>query len=499
MQYKGSKKRIQQIGKELGVDYIVEGTVYWDRNENSNRIRVRPQLIKVNDDIHIWTDKYNISSENIFEVQSRIALKVASSLNLTLLTSETQAIQRRPTTNVQAYEFYLLGKHLDDRSDKETLLSEEAIKMLGKAIGLDSTFAEAYALLARIYGFKYFNYKGDREELRQKAQFNAEQAKKHAGESYVGHLAMGFFHYQIFRDYEKALMEFELALNYEPNNGDILVAVGYVQRRLGQWDEALKNINRSTILDPLSVNKYYQLIYALEPMRRFSECLDVVNRAIELDSTKVQFYRTKAKATYEVFQNFDSVENVIEQAQTAIDDEQLISLRTSYYLWSNNFEAAIQLHDSVAKERGQTNSFWRTKLFYYVGDLERARSAADSSILDFEANLESNPDDYRQLSSYSLALAMAGRYKEAIDAGRRAVNIMPVSKDAYRGAEGLLSLAEVYVITGEYEKAFSLLDSLLRIPSNLTINRLEYEPVYDQIRTNPAFIELLDRYSNPTN
>jgi serine/threonine protein kinase len=173
MQYKQTDKSLKQIGKELGVDYVLEGTIRWDKSGDTHRVRIIPQLIRVSDDSHVWADTYERALTKIFDVQANIASRIAEALDITLLGSEQQAIEAEPTQNIEAYHYYLRGlEYWNNRAGG----AGQAISALEKAVELDSSFFQAYALMARLFGFQQINYLCATEQCCQQARNAAEKA-----------------------------------------------------------------------------------------------------------------------------------------------------------------------------------------------------------------------------------------------------------------------------------------------------------------------------------
>jgi len=217
-QYKNTDKTIEQIGEELGVDYLLEGTVRWEKREGEeSRVRVTPQLIKVSDGTHLWTKRYDAVLQSVFDVQTDIAEKVANALNVTLLESEQKSISQKPTDNLQAYDFYLRAYNYQrgSYSEKNNRIAEQ---LYLKAIELDPEFAIAYTRYAMLCtGFYWFYW--DRTESRlEKAKHYIDKSFELAPESPEVYLALGKYYYQGYLDYDNALDAFQEGLNFDPDN-----------------------------------------------------------------------------------------------------------------------------------------------------------------------------------------------------------------------------------------------------------------------------------------
>ncbi len=157
MQFKDSQKSLREIGKELGVDYVLEGSVRWDKSGGQNSVRISTQLIRIADDTHLWAENYDRVYGQIFALQSEIAHQVADELNVTLLEPEQAALALRPTENLDAYDLYLRGRGQYERGKNRNDL-DAALPLIEQAVHLDSTFTQAQAYLARVYANQYFNH-----------------------------------------------------------------------------------------------------------------------------------------------------------------------------------------------------------------------------------------------------------------------------------------------------------------------------------------------------
>ena len=257
-QYRGTDKSLKQVGRELGADYILEGSVRWEKSSGgASRVRVTPQLIRVSDDRHLWAGRYDETLEEVFQVQSRIAEQVASALDLALQRPEQEALAAKPTEDLRAYDFYLRGNdYLDRPGDPDGLRTAE--EMYTKATELDPTFALAFARLARarIWQFHFSERTGERLAQARSAADSALRLQPGLPEA---HLALGQIYYWGELDYAAALREFRTAHAGDPGNGDISWARGLVERRMGQWDQAITDLRRAVDLDPRSVVKALDL------------------------------------------------------------------------------------------------------------------------------------------------------------------------------------------------------------------------------------------------
>jgi len=236
MQYKGDRPPLREIGQQLGVDYVLEGTVRWERrSDGTSRVRVTPQLIRVADDTHLWADRYDRELEEIFAVQGDIAAEVARELNITLLEPQREALQTRPTENMEAYQAYLRGVELWTRPGYDVARFRLAQEMFERAVELDPRFVEALTELSNVHAMLYQGGSAGPEALVTSRQA-IEQAEAVAPDHPRVHLAKGYHYYLGYFDYERALAEFARVEAALPDDPAVHEAIGFIRRRQGRRD-----------------------------------------------------------------------------------------------------------------------------------------------------------------------------------------------------------------------------------------------------------------------
>ena len=282
-QYRRSDKPLKQIGKELGADYILEGSVRWENTPGqASRVRVTPQLIRVSDDRHLWAGRYDESLKEVFTVQSRIAEQVATALDLALQPPHHAVLAAKPTDNLRAYDFYLRGNEYFTRAgDPDGLRRAE--EMYTRATELDPAFALAFARLARTHIWQFHLFSERTEQRLDLARRAADSALTLQPDLPEAHLALGQIHYWGELDYPKALQEFRTALAGDPGNGDLAWARGLVERRLGQWGQARADLKRAVDLDPRSGVKSLDLFELHLRRREYAEAQRYVDRVLDLE------------------------------------------------------------------------------------------------------------------------------------------------------------------------------------------------------------------------
>ena len=495
-QYRATDKSVKEIGRELGVAYILDGSVRWEKSPEGSRVRVTPQLIRVSDDRHLWAGRFDETLEEVFEVQSRIAEQVAAELDLALKQPEHEALAAKPTENLQAYDFYLRGNDLLARAAQPEAV-QTAERMYQQATELDPAFALAFARLARarIWEFHF----SDRTESRLRgARAAVDSALRLDPDLPEAHLALGQIHYWGELDYEGALREFRLAHAGDPGNGDIAWARGLVERRLGQWEQALASLRKAVDLDPRSVVKHMDLFEVYLRQRQYGAAQQYVDRAIALQPD-APLYIFKAMMVVTRDGNLGKATEVLEQGIPRAGLQNLAG-------WSAQFElgAALwrRLPDSVrrAVDDVTLSTVGNDSAGYYLlkartyrmrGAGEASRSYFDSAAVVLEGRIASRPDDPALYADLAVAYAGLGRREDAVREGQRAVSLRPISRDTWLGVDMLRNLAIVYATLGQADSAVKHLRVLLQVPSWISVPALRADPTWGPIRRHPGFRGLI--------
>jgi len=500
MQYKKKEKTAQQIAGELRVDYILEGTVQRERPSDPNsRVRIIPQLIKAPNDTHVWAQAYDNDMSEVFLVQSDLAERVAQALNIALVEPERQALRSRPTENMEAYDYFLRGNEYEHRSDRENDF-KIAIQMYERAVELDPKFALAYAQLSRSHAKMYWFYydrTGERLEMAKKAVDRALQLEPDSPET---HLALGHYYYHGQSDWDRALEEFAIARKSQPNNSDLLLGIGAVQRRKGKFEEALANIKRASELNPLSNHLNYELGHTFLLMRNYPEALRSLNRSISLAPDLPYPYYWKGELYLRWEGSTEKARAVVEEALKTIrspEESRIIDLLITLDVYDGNYQKALD-RLSLKSEDIDFQLFFipgaiqYAGIYGYMNENELAKKYYDEGRNILEAKIQQQPDDARFHSTLGIAYAGLGRKQDAIREGRLAVELLPVSKEAWRGYCRAKDLAQIYVMVGEFDSAIDQIEFLLSIPGELSIPLLRLDPDWAPLRDHPRFKKLLE-------
>jgi TolB-like protein/Flp pilus assembly protein TadD len=497
-QYKRVDKATRQIGEELGVDYILEGTVRWDRNaEGKGRVRVTPQLVRVSDDTHIWTESYNRALEDIFTVQSEIAEQVAKQLDIVVLEPERRAIYSKPTDNLEAYDWYLrAGEHIYkgwNNLDREEF--ERGVNLYKKALELDPEFTFAYIALSITHSSAYIFGIDRTEERIVKSKQAIDKAIELGSDLPEVKSALAIYYYQARLDYDRALELFEIVRKARPNWTSPFI--GYIQRRQGKWEESIANVEKAFKLNPRNENIAIQQGVSLLAVRRYKEAEEWFNRALSIvpDSDGARL----SKADVAILSEADT-----QKARDFL--EKLPRNRMTDNTWFNvfmyerNYKEALKQLDSLDYDSFYWIGIYFHKDLFYASvyqaqkDLSMMKTHASKARLVIEEALRENPRDPGLHAALGLAYAFEDRREEAIREGNRAVVLYPESIDAVEGPYYVLNLANIYTIVGEYDEAINKLEYLLSIPSGhfISVPLLKVDPTWDSLRKQPRFQRLLE-------
>src|SRR5437588_3587966 len=500
MSYRGDGVRnAREIGKALGVATLLEGSV----RRAGNRVRVNVQLINANNDEHIWAEDYDRDLTDVFAIQTDLAQKIALALQAKLSPNEKARLDNRPTQNPDAYLLFVQAHDYADRTDMFRDTSLKAEPLFEQASKLDPNFAAAFAGLSMVESWVYHSF-DPLPARREKARLNADEALRLQPDLPEAHLALGFSYYYGDRDYERALAEFEIAKRGLPNEAQAYMAIGAIQRRQGRWIESTENLEKAAALDPKNVGILCNLGYSYMAQRNFEAADKIFDRAIAAEPQSLQATGMKAAVAVQWTGDLSVVEKQFSSVPPEADSEGLITLiRVGILTLERKFPEALQLAQQF---RGETLATATTApcpkallegtVYLYQGDNEKARIAFEHARVVAEKLVREAPQDPTRHGQLGLVLAALGQKEEAIKEGKRAVELLPESQDAFDGPHATAALAQICAWTGEFDEAFRLLDHLLDVPSDVTVVMLKLEPMRDSLRKDPRFQSLIDKYSS---
>jgi serine/threonine-protein kinase len=498
--YRNSDKPISRIGKEVEADYALEGSARWERGSAADRVRINARLIRISDGSQLWTESYDAVLAGIFQVQSDVAEKVVQGLHVTLLEPDRRRLAVQPTSNLQAYDYLLQGKrHMEGWVERDLRI---AVQMFERAISLDSGFALAHALLARTHAKLYWHDYERTPARLAKAREAAERALALAPGLPEAHLAMGYYHYWGSLDYDRALREFDIARKGEPNNSDLFQAMGSVERRRGRYESALRHQELAVELDPKSVEKAEGLAFTYYLMRRYNDAERMVNRAISLGPDQYQLYGLRILVYLSWRGDLVKAAAVLRETAEGIPVQELVDQLATYFGISffQILDSALtpdyrRALDHISPDPFGSDSSWyflvRASWSQHRGLHQLARSYFDSARVVLEAEVESDSMNGQAHSGLGYTYARLGMNREAVRQGQLGRDLVPFSRDAVVAVDAMETLAHIYLLVGQPDRALDQLEALLALPGPMSAAWLSVDPRWNSLRGNPRFERLV--------
>ncbi len=494
-QYANTTKSLRVIARELGADYVLEGSVRWDRSaDGTGRVRVTPQLIRVRDDTHLWSFPYEGELKDVFSVQSLIAEKVAGALVVALPGAQRDQMGGQPTQNLAAYDAYMQGERVRSHNSANLTSLVRAEKLLLEATRADPRFALAFAKLALLHMRMYESFMDRTPRRLAAARAAADSAIALDPSMPDGHLALGRY-FEGTEDIATAGVHYGAAEKGRPNDAVMLVSSAAAMARGGAWKDALTRFQRAAELDPRAPGVQLATAEAFGMTRAYASAFKYVERAIAADSDYIDAHVMKARLTMLVgdwaaareigrntIQRFGAERcagtELFEDIVPALDATDLVSLEQ------------VSLAAFAGTE--VIYHFWRAHLFERWQP-ERARAHADSLLRAGNRLLVEQPDNRRIRGASGWANGVVGNRAKAIADTRRALDLATRARDAMAFAETGQHAAYTFLRVGDHEAAIELLEQLLRAPSWMSVGFLRDDTLWAPLKANPRFQQLLRR------
>jgi TolB-like protein/Flp pilus assembly protein TadD len=503
MPYRGKGSSAREIGKALGVSAILEGSV----RKDGNRVRVNVQLINAANDQHIWAEDYDRDLTDMFAIQTDLAQKIAKELQAKLSPAEKEQLTRKPTENGEAYLAFVQAHNLQNAfEDMEKL--KQAEQLYERAIQLDSNFALAFARFSQLENWML--HSGERTQpRREKARSLAERALQLQPDLPEAHLALGFSYYYGDFDYNNAEKEFAIAQQGLPNDSEVFLSVGAIQRRRGKWAESTANLEKAASLDPKSSWPLQNLVFNYEMTRDYSKANETVDRALAIDPNSFSLLEVKCMLAIQEKGDFTLAEKALAMVESLPKDAdksgKIAVARINILLFQRKFAEALR----TAETLGDDASGWESSGYHAknaligiakkgMGDEAGAREAFLKAKEIVKKGVAETPDDAGRHAQLAMILACLSEKDAALTEAKRATELLPESKDAFEGPQMTENLAAVYAVLGDADSAIDILDGLLTRPGTVTVEMLKLNPVWDHIRSNPRFTELLAKHGAKT-
>ncbi len=498
MPYKVTGNRnLREIGRQLGVANVVEGSV----QRAGNEVRVNAQLIDARTDVHLWAEHYDRPLDNVFAIQSEIAEAIAGHLQAQLSPREKSAMDTWPTADLAAYDLYMRAQNLfADNADQIHSRGQlpEATHLLEEALARDPKFLRAWCLLERVQCYIYFDgfdHTPERLEQVRLAVQKAAALDPDAGET---HLALADYYYHGFRAYDHALTELDLARRTLPNNAEVYSYSGFIKRRQGHWAEAVRDLERSLELDPRDFPTFQQLALAYGMTHRYDDQAHILDRALNVvpgdPNTRVQRAQTEldGHADIKPFQQTLAALLLENPAVGADVDDPMLALceRTpaaAARAVANDPPEGVGGSGGVIIPHAYTVGL----VARCTGDVPRARAAFTTARAEVAKVVAAQPNLAAAVSLLGLIDAGLGRKEDAIAEGRRGCELLPIGQDAVDGPLLAVNLAQIYAWTGEKAAAIDQIAAIEKVPNQLSYGLLKLNPVWDDLRGDPRFEALV--------
>jgi serine/threonine-protein kinase len=500
MPYRGKASNVREIGKALGVATILEGSV----RRIGNRVRVNVQLINTDNDQHIWAEDYDRDLTDVFAIQTDLAKKIVGELQAKLSPAEQARIERKPTENGEAYLAFVQAHNLSCAvEDVEKLKQSE--QLYARAIELDPKFALALARYSQLQSW-FFHTAEPTRERRQKARALAEQALQLQPDLPEAHLAMGISYYYGDNNYDAAQKEFEIAQRGLPNESEVYLYVGAIQRRQGKWAESTANLEKAASLNPKDSWPLQNLAENYQMLRNFDEANKTIDRGLKVDPDGIGLWEVKSKLAIAEKGDLSVFEKAFEAAKSIpMNNENKVRIagsRANVFLLERKYQEGLREAESLPDDVFREFQQHLSDKYYLIGFARKAlqdEAGARAAFLKakdiLEAQLKKSPDSAEMHIQLAKVLAYLGEKDAALAEARRASELLPESKDAFGGPEIAAGVAEVHTIVGDNGRAVEILDDLLSRPSAVTVQGLKVNPIWDPLRNDPGFQALLNKYS----
>jgi serine/threonine-protein kinase len=526
IQYKNTDKTPQQIGEELDVGFLLEGTIRWQHSpDGSSRVRVTPQLIRVADDIHLWAEIYDQPLTEVFAVQSEIAEQVVDAMGVALGGEKREPLVEQLTENLVAYEHYLRGNAAFNEGFPLGPAIERAVEQYEIVVQLDPGFALAYAKLSLAHFGMFQRQRLPTLDRLALAEETALEALRLDPDLPEGHAALGVYHYACCRDYDRAHAELELALAQRPNDAFLLSLSAMPYKRSGNLERAAALCGLASDLNPMAWSPATEANIVYSALRNYDRAERYQERYAALaelapGSVGVSGYRGRAVLAFKRDGDGDAAREFLEQAQQRFGDDywRLVvdvgarSPPLARVLCAQDTAACHQALKQISDPLYGSAGFWfyltMAGLYDVAEDENLSRSYYDSAATAVARwrdvvpltgpGAEFREQSVTYVSEGALAVIAAG-FGDAATATRHLelrLEVQPRVTDRFMVMVNDDWTAQAYVMTGEHEAALEELEFRLSTPSILSVPQLRVDPLYEPLRYDPRFQALLERYGN---
>ena len=493
--YRKTDKAVPQIARELGVAYLLEGSV----RRAGNKVRVTGQLIRAATDEHLWAKSYDRDLSDIFAIQSELAQAIAGELKAAISPAEVARVEDRPTKSLEAYDLFLRGRDNYNRQGAYGTADQvrQTIQILQRAVEIDPQFTRAWGLLAAAHGEMIELSYDQSESRKEQMQAAVAQTERCAPDSFEAHAARSVAYYAL-RDYAGAYRELEWLQERFPLNGDVVGSRAFIQRRWGRWAEALATLCQAEALDPGSVKIAQNIALHLWEMRRYAEARVAYRRLLELRPEELEPARLPAGlATLDFLERGSTAEGDAYFAalgKAELSTPAMLVQRKTWLWWKGDGAGFAELESASPDQN-----------FVVVDAMVMASGGAGPAAIraklqpfleQMRGQLSGEPENWNMQLQLALAEAVAGDSRAALADTAQALKLMPVSNDAFYGGNALSLASSVYAWAGETERAIALLQERQNIPPLNSVHVMKNSVGWWPLRNDPRFKALVNDPKN---
>jgi TolB-like protein/Tfp pilus assembly protein PilF len=493
----GTRRNLREIAQTLGVAFVLEGSI----RQSGEKVSITAQLTDARSGVPAWEQSYERDLADVFAIQSDIVQRIISQLQATVSPKEKAAIDERPTKDLVAYGLYVRAKALVATISLNAQINEklrEAVHLLDQAIERDPNFFLAYCQLAAAHNYLYFfglDHTPARLALADGALKTVIGLRPDAGET---HLARADFLYRCYLDYQEARAELAVAQRALPNNSEIFELTGYIDRRQGLWNESARSLQRALALDPRNFFILQQIALSYQEFRQFRAMAAALDRALVLIPRDLDTQVTRASVDLEWRADLrplrESIRRILTEDPATASD---LAAQWFYLALCERDPAAVTQALAAIPASGTAvdlnfpRSWCEGLAARSKGDVATAKAAFLAAHAELERTVSEQPGYAPALCVLGLIDAGLGHKDEAIREGRRAIELLPITKDSIDGAELMKYMGVIYAWCGEKDRAIEQIAATLKIPSTLSYGNLKLHPNWDPLRGDPRFEKIV--------
>jgi TolB-like protein/Tfp pilus assembly protein PilF len=488
-QYKSEPANLREIGKQLGVANILEGSV----QKVGNTVHVNVQLIRVATDEHLWAESYNRKLDDILSVESEVAGAIAEQLNAKLSGAERQELADRPTKNPEAYDAYLRGLALSERSYLLDADATRAMQSFENAVRLDPNFALAWARLSRVHSiiFQYSDASATRRDSAREALQKALQLQPNLLEA---QLAEGYYNYRVVHDYDRALKILERVHLKWPNNPEAPRALALVARRQARWDESLRHFREALELDPRNLQTLTTASITAQSMRQYEMAFQWIDRALDIAPGDNSSLALKA-GMYQALGRLDQADAILARMHVDANNETALGIIVHQRVLRHDYRSGVAFMESSLAKLDPALRLEHAEYLLLLanfqqldGDAAGAKSNYTRCRDEMTSLLREQPDNPKVMSWLAFAHAGLGDKESALKLQEESLEKLQAANNLFERPIYDEGLAQLHAQFGDKDRAIKNLQRLLSTNgATITPALLRLDPWWNPLRDDPRF------------